>query len=243
MSSLQHSHDPESIRRRLFSPPGPNYLRDFIYGSIDGTITTFAIVAGVVGAGMSNQTIIILGFANILADGFSMAASNYLGTKSEADEVEKIKAFEMDQLKRFPEGERAEVREIFRQKGFSGEILENIVNTISKNEKEWLKIMLQEEYGVAPISRKPLLSGLTTFVAFILFGLFPLIPFLFETDSAFAYACAIAGVCFFIVGALKSKWSMEPFLSAGIKTLLIGVVASLIAYYTGSFLEGVMRPE
>src|SRR5688500_20164740 len=80
---MEHEHSPEAIRRRLESGPTHNYLRDWIYGGIDGAVTTLAVVTGVAGAQLSPWIILVLGFANLLADGFSMAASNYLGTKAE----------------------------------------------------------------------------------------------------------------------------------------------------------------
>lgn len=241
MKKLIHAHDPESINLRLSTDHSMNYLRDFIYGSIDGTVTTFAIVAGVVGANMSNKTIIILGFANVLADGFSMASSNYLGTKSEIDEIEKIRNYELSQLKNSPAGEIEEVRQIFMKKGFTGETLDNIVDTIVKNESEWLKIMLHEEYGIGNTGRNPWISALSTFIAFVIFGFLPLIPFMLHSDSGFFYASIIAGLSFFFVGAVKSKWSMENFFISGAKSFIIGGVASLIAYFTGYYLEKIIN--
>jgi vacuolar iron transporter family protein len=241
MGKLDHSHEPEAIRERLLKEDHTNYLRDFIYGSIDGIVTTFAIIAGVFGAGLSYKTIIILGFANIFADGFSMAASNYLGTKSEKDERERIRQFELIQVQHSPEGEREEIRQIFMRKGFEGETLEHIVDVISRNETEWLKIMLQEEYGIGITNRSPMLSAIATFVAFIFFGMLPLFPFLFDVDHAFFLATIIAGVSFFLVGSVKSLWSLESFAISGFKTFLIGALASLIAYFTGSFLEAIVK--
>ena len=84
----EHSHTREGISERLSQARRPNYLRDWIYGGIDGTVTTFAVVSGVAGAQLSSQVVIILGLANLLADGFSMAASNYSGTKTEIDAVD-----------------------------------------------------------------------------------------------------------------------------------------------------------
>ena len=74
---LEHEHSPEAIRARLRDGQRPNYLRDFVYGGIDGAVTTFAVVSGVSGAALSDGIIIILGVANLLADGFSMDASNF----------------------------------------------------------------------------------------------------------------------------------------------------------------------
>jgi VIT1/CCC1 family predicted Fe2+/Mn2+ transporter len=91
---LEHDHSSEAIRQRLLADNTPNYLRDWVYGGIDGSITTFAIVAGVVGAGLSTKVILILGVANLLADGLSMAASNYSGTKTEVDELARFREIE-----------------------------------------------------------------------------------------------------------------------------------------------------
>ena len=74
--ALEHSHTEQAIRARLARGPRSNYLRDWIYGGIDGAVTTFAIVAGVAGADLSAAVVLVLGFANLLADGFAMAASN-----------------------------------------------------------------------------------------------------------------------------------------------------------------------
>ena len=114
---MEHSHHPGEIRARLKEGPKTSYLSDWVYGGIDGAITTFAIVAGVVGAEMSTRVILILGAANIIADGFSMAASNYSGTKAELDDYRRHRAYEEQQVERIPEAERMEIREIYRNKG------------------------------------------------------------------------------------------------------------------------------
>ncbi len=238
---LIHEHDPEGIQTRLAEDKQASYVRDFIYGAIDGIVTTFAIVAGVVGAGMPYNTIIILGVANILADGFSMAATNYLGTKAENDERDQIVAHEKLQMKHGPEGEAEEIRQIFSAKGFEGETLEKIVSSIVQNEQEWLKIMLQEEYGLGTTPRSPLKSGLMTFVAFILLGMLPLMPFLLKLENSFQYAMILTGIAFFGVGSMKSLWSLESPMVSGLKTLLLGAIASAIAYFTGSVLENLLK--
>jgi VIT1/CCC1 family predicted Fe2+/Mn2+ transporter len=82
-SALELEHTPWAVRRRLRRPPSPSYLHDFIYGAIDGAVTTFAVVSGVAGADLGASVVIILGGANLIADGFSMAVSNYLGSRAE----------------------------------------------------------------------------------------------------------------------------------------------------------------
>src|SRR5512145_1503669 len=91
---MEHDHSPDAIRRRLESGPQHNYLRDWIYGGIDGAVTTLAVVTGVAGAQLSSWIILAMGFANLFADGFSMAASNYLGTKAEHDDWQRLEQIE-----------------------------------------------------------------------------------------------------------------------------------------------------
>ena len=111
-SDLDEEHTPAAIRERLAQLPKPSYLRDWVYGGIDGAITTFAIVAGVIGAELSARVILILGLANLLADGFSMAAGNYSATKSEVDDAKRLRAIEQHHIEAVPEGEREEVRQL-----------------------------------------------------------------------------------------------------------------------------------
>lgn len=238
MKHLHHAHDPESIRLRLNESKHQSYVRDFVYGAIDGIVTTFAIVAGVVGAELSVATILILGSANILADGFSMAASNYLGTKAEVEEKEQITAYEESEMKNNPEGEKEEIRQIFKSKGFDDEIVDKMVQNVISNKKEWLNIMLHEEYGLPQSLRSPMKSGLVTFLAFMGFGLIPLTPYILKVSDPFYCAITLTGLAFFIVGSMKSKWSLESFFVSGMKTTFIGACAAALAYYTGVFLKG-----
>ena len=89
MPKLEHEHTAEAIAARIASADH-NYIRDFIYGGIDGSVTTFAVVSGVSGAELATSIVLILGFANLAADGFSMAASNYLGTRAEQDDYQRL---------------------------------------------------------------------------------------------------------------------------------------------------------
>ncbi|MEM8743749.1 MAG: VIT1/CCC1 transporter family protein, partial [Pseudomonadota bacterium] len=134
-SFLDHSHDPKEIARRLRDGPRVSYLRDWVYGGIDGTVTTFAIVAGSVGADLANRYVLILGVANLLADGFSMAAANYSGTKAELEEYSLVREMEEHHIETEPEGEREEIRQIFMAKGFKGKTLKDAVDVITA-EKE-----------------------------------------------------------------------------------------------------------
>jgi VIT1/CCC1 family predicted Fe2+/Mn2+ transporter len=235
---IEHGHTPDAIAERLDKGPQANYLRDWVLGGIDGAVTTFAVVAGVVGAALSTKIILILGAANLLADGFSMAAGNFSGVKAERDEYDRLKDMEFRHIAVSPEGEREEIRQIFSSKGFKGEDLERAVKVITASKERWVRIMMEEEHGVPRIDRSPLIAAIVTFAAFVICGAAPLLPFLFAgLDNTLGVATAAAGATFFGIGALKSKWSMARWWVSGAETLIIGMAAAGVAYGVGALLK------
>lgn len=240
MPELEHSHAAKDISQRLSEDPKPNYLRDWIYGGIDGAVTTFAIVAGVVGANLSSAVIIVLGLANLLADGFSMAAGNYSGTKAEVDEVKKIREIEKRHIATAPEGEREEVRQILRAKGITGDALEQAVAAITSDEERWIRTMLVEEYGLSLSPRSPVTSAVSTFVAFLVCGSVPLLPFLLPIGDNFMWSIIATACVFFGIGSTKSRWSLQTWWVSGLETLSIGMAAAAVAYFVGYLLKGLV---
>lgn len=238
MEKLEHSHEPAAISARLKTERRPSYLRDFIYGGIDGAVTTFAIVAGVVGAELSSRVILILGVANLLADGFSMAASNYSGMKTVVDDAARLREIEKKHVRLDPDGEREEVRQILAEKGLNGDTLEDSVSKITANEKRWIDLMLVEEYGMAPELASPLKAALATFVAFVLCGAVPLLPFALGVAAAFEISIVMTGLVFLTIGAAKAKWSLAPWWHSALETLFIGGAAAATAFLVGYLLKG-----
>ena len=233
-----HRHDRAAIAQRLAEGHRPSYLRDFVYGGIDGVVTTFAIVAGVEGATLPGQIVLILGLANVLADGFSMAASNYSGTKTVLDDIARIKEIEAEHIRLYPEGEREEVRQLLAMKGLEGETLEKAVDAITADDERWIELMLTEEYGLSLNQPSPLRAALATFVAFLACGLMPLVPFAFDLGNSFLLSSILAGCVFFAIGAAKSIWALAPWWRSGLETLLIGGAAASLSYFVGYLLRG-----
>jgi VIT1/CCC1 family predicted Fe2+/Mn2+ transporter len=231
---FEHGHSPDEIRTRIGRPPGRGVLRDMVYGGIDGSVTTFAIVAGVAGAGLSPVIIVALGMANVLADGFSMAAGNYSGTKADLDNMRRIRAIEEAHIARDPDGERREVAEILSQKGLSGSVLKDATRAITADRENWISLMLEGEYGLSAVDPHPMHAALATFAAFLVAGLIPLVPFLIGLSQAFAVSAVMTMVVFFAIGALKSRWSLVSWWMSGLETLLIGGVAAALAYGVGT---------
>jgi VIT1/CCC1 family predicted Fe2+/Mn2+ transporter len=237
LARLEHGHKPGEIARRLRQGPRVSYLRDWVYGGIDGTVTTFAIMAGVVGANLSPTVVIILGIANLLADGFSMAAGNFTGTRAERDEYDQLRHMEERHIDLAPEGEREEIRQIFRAKGFEGEALESAVNVITKHRESWIDTMMTEEHGMPAVSRSPIRAAFYTFLAFVLCGSVPLMPYALGLAEPELPAAIMTGATFFAIGSFRSKWSPTPWWRAGLETLAIGMLAAGVAYLIGDFLK------
>lgn len=237
---MEHEHSPDAIRRRLAGGPRHNYLRDWIYGGIDGAVTTFAVVTGVAGAQLSTWIILALGFANLFADGFSMAASNYLGTRAEHDDWRRLEAIEYRHIDEAPEGETEEVRQIFAAKGFEGTELERIVELITSNRARWVQTMLTEEYGLPPAVRSPWIAALSTFTSFLVCGLIPLLPYLLWVDHSLMFSTTLTGIVFISIGSVKSRWSSTSWWRSGLTTLFVGAIAASLAYGAGVILKNLM---
>ena len=212
---MKHDHSPDGIRMRLAAPHRPSYLRDWIFGGIDGSVTTFAVVSGVIGARLPPGLIVILGVANLLGDRFSMAASNYSATRTEREELETIRHREGKHIDEFPAGEREEVRQIFAAKGLGGDDLERVVTTVTADRELWIRTMLTDEYGLSHNLRAPLAAALSTFLAFFVCGAVPLLPFIVSSPHAAVVSMVSTAVVFFSIGSAKSLWLSVPWWRSG----------------------------
>lgn len=220
-------------------------VENFVYGAIDGAVTTFAIVTGVVGASLAPSIIIILGFANLLADGFSMAIGNYLAVKTQNEFIQRERKREEWEIDNRIEEEQQEIREIYSKKGFKDELLDDIVRIITSRRKVWVDTMMREELGLIEGKNSPVVSAVNTFVGFNAIGIIPLIPFIvvYLTGSnifisnAFFYSVLATASSFFLIGSIRGKVVRKPMMISGFNTLLIGGVAATVSYCIGYVLS------
>ncbi len=213
------------------------YIGDFVYGANDGIITTFAVVAGATGAALSPVIIVILGLANLVADGFSMAASSFLSRTSERDFYRAQRKREEWEVGEFPEVEKEEVREILQKWGVAKERIEPAMQDIIKDKERWIDLMMREELDLKEVdSASPAKHGTATFFAFVIAGFMPLLPYLFFGISPswqFPVAVAATGISLFSVGAARTLVTTESFVKSGLEMLLVGGLASALAYTIG----------
>lgn len=240
---LLGEHKPNAVRDRLAAPVRASTLPDAVLGGIDGCVTTFAVVSGAFGAGFSPQVALVLGFANLLADGFSMAVSNYEAGQAQLAQISSTERTEREHIALVPEGEREEIRQLFRAKGFEGELLERVVEVLCQDQDVWVATMLQEEYGLSAVGLSPLRAALATFVAFLAVGTLPLLPYAFTglgSTTQFLASLGLAGAVFLSIGMLKSAVYGLPAWRSGLRTLFMGTTAAGLAYATGYLAHGLL---
>lgn len=240
---LRRDHLPGRIRERLALPPQPSYLADAVLGGIDGCVTTLVIVAGAIGAQFPAAIAIVLGVANLLADGFSMAVSNFQSANTRLDLLERTRRDELHHVQHVPEGEIEEIRQIFARKGFAGDDLEKIVAVITADPERWVDTMLVEEHGLTLTVPRPWKSALSTFIAFVTVGSIPLLPLIItglDLRDVLSLSVGLSLLAFFAIGFLKGQLLRSRRWRHGLTTMLSGGAAALLAYGIGAWLRGVV---
>jgi VIT1/CCC1 family predicted Fe2+/Mn2+ transporter len=225
------------------------HFEDFVYGSFDGSVTTFAVVAGAVGASLSPMIIIILGFANLFADGFAMAVGSYQATKTRIEFIQKERKREEWEIDHMAESEKQEIRDIYAKKGFTSELLDEIVKVITARKKVWVDTMMKEELGLIEDGKKPVDAATSTILGFTAIGLIPILPFVMmyalglvdHSQHGFTYSVVFTSIAFFLIGIIKGRVVKKPILRSGLITLLIGGIAAGVAYFVGSLLGSLVK--
>ncbi|MTI40675.1 VIT1/CCC1 transporter family protein [Fulvivirga lutimaris] len=219
-----------------------DYISEFVYGGIDGAITTFAVVAGAAGANAELYWVLIFGFANLIADGFSMSVGNYFSVKADRDNYDKHRKIEYWEIENLRDREVQEIREIYEAKGFKGDLLEQVVEVITSDKDVWVDTMMKEELEMTKDEKTPFKTAFATFLSFNLIGIIPLLVYIFaqvmdlERDNLFLISCISTAVALMFVGFLKSKVTEKSFLKGIVETLILGGLAAFLAYYVGEVL-------
>ena len=241
------AHTPENIAHSVkedHGGPGSQYLGDLVYGGLDGIITTFAVVSGVAGAELGSGIILIMGLANLFADGFSMATGAYLSAKSEQEYYEKEYQRELWEIEEIPDGERLELYEIYCQQGYTEEEAEQLTEIKTRTKERWVDAMMKDELGMLKDEKNPLFSGLATLIAFLLAGVMPLLVYLIglvfpaALQSAFLISIVLSGLSLFGLGAVKVLVTQQNPYKSGFEMLLVGGLAAGVAYSVGMLLKG-----
>lgn len=247
------NRDPQASRKahegsgieavELHTPEQGKYIKSLVYGGLDGIITTFAVVAGVAGAALSPSIVLILGFANLIADGLSMAIGDFLSTKAEQEYNRAERERELWEVRHYPEGEKKEMVELYVEKGIDLKDAETVVDILSTKDEAWVDIMMAEELGIIEDDESPIKNAFVTFFSFLVFGFIPVMAyvaarFIPGMENTFLLAGVLTGVTLFLLGALKVKVTGMSWWKSGLEMLLVGGIAAGAAYGIGVLLSG-----
>lgn len=237
----------EKLDKALHAVPEPHlhesgkYLRPLVYGGLDGIITTFAVVAGVAGAALAPSIVLILGFANLIADGISMSVGSYLSNRAEHAYHKAERKREAWEIEYYPKKEYNELLEFYEKKGFSKKDTKKLADILFKNKQATLEIMMIEELGIIESENNPFKEAAVTFFSFLGFGFIPLLTYVlslfFTIPNQFGVAIVLTALTLFLLGTVKVKVTGQNWLKAGFETLLVGGIAAVAAYGIGYFLS------
>jgi predicted membrane protein (TIGR00267 family) len=238
--SLEQQHA-EDLKYHLVHDPHrkASGLSDIILGGQDGLVNVLGVILGVAAATHDPRIVMVAGLAATFAESVSMGAVAYTSTLADADYYEAERAREFRHITQVPHLEKNEVREIYARKGFKGELLEHIVETITTNEDVWVAVMMSEEHQISPTDRKQAIrSALVVGLAAIIGSLIPLAPFaLLPVAHSMWVAVAITALVLFGVGAYKARTMVGHPGKSGLEMAVIGTLSALVGYAVGALFK------
>jgi VIT1/CCC1 family predicted Fe2+/Mn2+ transporter len=215
-----------------------SWIRDATFGANDGLVSVLTLLAGVAGANVDSSTVLIAGLAGLVAGAISMGVGAYVSAKAYRSYYRAELRKEVEEMREKPDVERQEIREIYRERGFEGELLDKVVDKITSNPRVWLKVMMSEELGLSPSFGRPFGAAAVVFVAFLLGGIVPVFPFLFmEGTAALGTAFGGTAAALLLAGGIRSKYTGESPLMAGLELVAMAAIgfgaANLIGRLVG----------
>ena len=225
-----------AVRRRHRHDAGKDVLRDVILGGQDGLVNILGIVLGVMAGGGDRTVLLSAGFAAAITESISMGAVGYTSTVADRDYYAAQRAIEEESLTDDPDMEREEVRDLYKSKGFSGPLLDQVVATITSNREKWLGTIMEEERHLEPVATRDIVrSSVVITLATLVGHLIPLAPFLFLSRStALVLAIVLSALVLFGVGAYSAITRVGTWWKQGPKMILIGLGAAGLGYVIGT---------
>jgi vacuolar iron transporter family protein len=217
-------------------PHGGDWLREIVFGLNDGLVTTLVFIMAVSAAAPTQLVVIVLG--EVLAGGVSMALGGYLSARTEREILDHRIATERYEIEHEPEEERAELQAIYRDKGFSGALLHNVVNYLTANDERWHRAMVHDELGVVGEGRiVPWRRGVQVGLSFVVGGLIPALPVLLSLPQVRWWAYGLTAITALTLGAIKSRYTRKNTVWAGLEFLLVVTAGTLAGVVLGLLLH------
>lgn len=215
-------------------------LRDVMLGLNDGLVASFAVTSGVAGAFTSPGIVMMAGLAEMLGGAVSMGLAAFISARSQVEFYQSEIAREQDEIRRFPEHERDEIRGIYKQKGFSGPLLDQIVAHITGEPNRWADVMMREELGFTEENfEPPLKSAFVVGTSYLLGAAVPVIPYtIISPPMGIAVSAVVTVLVLFGVGAAKTLITARSWWRSGFESMLTGIAAGAVTYGAGRLFRG-----
>jgi VIT1/CCC1 family predicted Fe2+/Mn2+ transporter len=224
--SGEHHHDHRDVTG--------GWLRPAVFGVTDGLVSNTALIAGVAGAQISAHNVAITGLAGLVSGAFSMAAGEYVSVASQAELTRAEIEIEKAEIARVPLAEQAELAAIYVGRGVEPELAKEVARQLSRDPEQVWRVHAREELGVNPDDLpSPWTAAGSSFVAFSLGALLPLLPYLFGATTL-PVSILLAGAALFGAGSLVSRFTTRHWFYAGARQLLLGAAAAAVTYGIGS---------
>ncbi|CAJ1961113.1 unnamed protein product [Cylindrotheca closterium] len=228
------------------------FLKPIIFGGLDGILTSFAIVAGAAGGGLSPEVVMVLGFSNIFADALSMGVGEFLSSKATNEWILSERKREEWEMENYPEGEIQEMIDIYKEKGMEHEDAKLVIETMAKYKDFFVDLMMAQELELQVPDEdhveESMREGVVMFLSFASFGAMPLLGYVIipasfpqlGNDTLFAAACIVTGLVLFFLGSVKSKFANMNWFTSGLETLLLGGCCATVAFTIGHYINGLV---
>jgi VIT1/CCC1 family predicted Fe2+/Mn2+ transporter len=214
-----------------------SWIRDATLGANDGLVSVLTLIAGVSGAASGN-VVLIAGISALVAGAISMGVGAFVSARAYRAYFQKELQRELREMREVPEVEREEIREVYRSRGFQGQALEMVVDTITADPKVWLRVMMQEELGLSQGFGQPLGAAMTVFVAFLIGGAVPVLPFTVASGTAaLLTSIGLTAAALMVAGAIRTRFTGEPPLRAGLELVGMAAVGVGVAHGIGRLLH------
>ena len=227
------------IQQEVFDeqhPHGGNWLREIVFGLNDGLVTTLIFIMAVSTIAPAQIVLIVLG--EVIAGGISMALGGFLSARTEQEVLEQRIATERYEIKHEPDEERAELREIYRRKGFSGPLLDRVVGHLTADEDRWHRALVHDELGVVEDRKiNPWLQGLQVGLSFVVGGIIPTIPVLLSLPQARWWAYGLTAITALVLGAIKARYTHKSPVRAGLEFLAVVTIGTVAGVGAGFLLH------
>ena len=213
------------------------WLRPAVFGAMDGLVSNFALMAGVAGgtaaAGGDRAAVVLAGLAGLAAGAFSMAAGEYTSVASQSELAEQEFENERIELSRNAEGEAKELAQIWVRRGVDLELAEEVARQLGRNPEAALEVHAREELGLAPGELpNPWVAAGSSFLAFALGALIPLLPYMFGAQTLVVSA-VLSVIGLFVAGVLVSRVTARSWYFSGFRQLFVGVLAAVVTFGVG----------